>query len=69
MQLTDFVLTDIDEEMHTDMTLTDLQKMFEPLVSKIILGFKTPVIILFDSTYQIEDSLFLWMMLSWKLEY
>ena len=55
VQLTDFVLTDMDKGKHADMILIDLQKAFDTLDHKILLekmtylSFKTPVIKWFES--------------------
>ena len=46
VQLTDFVLTDMDKGKHADMILIDLQKAFEKMT---YLSFKTPVIKWFES--------------------
>ena len=55
VQLTDFVLTDMDKGKHAGMILIDLQKAFDTLDHKILLekmtylSFKTPVIKWFES--------------------
>ena len=49
-QLTDFVATDMDKQMHTGMILVDLQKAFDTLDHGVLLekmkyfGFRTSVI-------------------------
>ena len=56
-QLTDFVATDMDKQMHTGMILVDLQKVFHTLGHGVFLkkikhfGFRTSVIKWFESYF------------------
>ena len=56
-QLTDFVATDVDKQMHTVMTLVDLQKVFHTLDHGVFLkkmkyfGSRTSVIKWFESYF------------------
>ena len=54
-QLTDFILTGMDKQMHPSMILVDLQKAFNTLDQRVLLekmkdfGFRTSVIKWFES--------------------